>query len=54
MQVDADTYEMLRALNMANLPGVKPQQVNTSFSLAVHLHEVLTLEEFTCIGLLSH
>lgn len=27
VQVDADTYDMLRSLNMANLPGVKQQQV---------------------------
>ncbi len=27
MQVDSDTYDLLRSLNMANLPGVKQQQV---------------------------
>ncbi|BDA42009.1 40S ribosomal protein S17 [Coccomyxa sp. Obi] len=29
IEVDSDTYDMLRALNMANLPGVKQQQVQT-------------------------
>ncbi|KAK9909001.1 hypothetical protein WJX75_005901 [Coccomyxa subellipsoidea] len=29
IEVDADTYDMLRSLNMANLPGVKQQQVQT-------------------------
>ncbi len=27
LQVDTDTYDLLRSLNMANLPGVKQQQV---------------------------
>ena len=29
LQVDTDTYDLLRSLNMANLPGVKQAQVRT-------------------------
>lgn len=28
LQVDSDTYDLLRSLNMANLPGVKQAQVS--------------------------
>lgn len=31
LQVDTDTMEMLRTMNMANLPGVKLQQVGERY-----------------------